>query len=72
MIDNLRDSVTSGPMFQEEGPTPSENNEKPKGDGRILGMSAIQRLIIALMLFMLTCVLGSLCLVLTQKVILPF
>jgi hypothetical protein len=72
MIDNLRDSVSSGPMFQDEGPTPPEDSGKPKRNFNLLGLTPVQRFVLALMLFLLTCVLGSLCQIVTQKVILPF
>ncbi len=39
---------------------------------RVLGMTAPQRFIVAVMLFMLVCVLGSLLLVVSEKVVLPF
>jgi hypothetical protein len=35
-------------------------------------MTAVQRFILALLLFMMTCVLGTGCLVLTGRIYLPF
>jgi hypothetical protein len=35
-------------------------------------MSAVQRFVLALLLFLMTCVLGAGCLVLTGRVYLPF
>lgn len=39
--------------------------------GNFLGMTAVQRFIIALMLFMLTCLLGTFCLLVTQRIAPP-
>ncbi len=40
--------------------------------GRFLGMTPFQRFIIIFLIFMLTCVLGSFCLLVTEKIIPPF
>lgn len=39
--------------------------------GNFLGMTAIQRFIIAVMLLMMTCLLGTFCLLVTQRIVLP-
>ena len=70
MLDDLRNSATrssdpqSQPPFAEER---SRRRSKP-----FLGMSAVQRFVLALLLFLMTCVLGAGCLVLTGRVYLPF
>jgi hypothetical protein len=73
MLDNLRDSATNSPFFSEEGPEqPEEEQEKEStGEKRFLGMTAVQRFIIILLLFFLTCVLGAFCLLVTGKMVLP-
>lgn len=73
MLDNLRDSATNSPFFSEEGPEPPEEEqpEESTGEKRILGMTAVQRFIIVLLLFFLTCVLGAFCLLVTGKIALP-
>lgn len=72
MLDNLRDSATNSPFFSESGPEPEEEQEhEATQERRFLGMTAIQRFIIVLMLFFLTCVLGAFCLLATGKIVLP-
>ena len=39
--------------------------------GNFLGMTAMQRFIIAVMLFMMTCLLGTFFLLVTQRIVLP-
>jgi len=39
--------------------------------GNFLGMTAMQRFIIAVMLLMMTCLLGTFCLLVTQKIVPP-
>jgi hypothetical protein len=82
MLDNLRkDSARS--MFEEDDADflfpdeePSEIPKRNKGislrpgangDGRFLGMTAPQRLIIAIMLMFAVCSLGAMCLLITGK-----
>lgn len=70
MLDELRNSATfqddDEPLFEEiEQPAPT-----PRG-GQLLGMTAPQRLVVALLLFFMVFVLGSFCLVITQRVVPP-
>ncbi len=46
--------------------------EPSPSSGRFLGMTPFQRFIIIFLLFMLTCVLGSFCLLVTERIIPPF
>jgi len=39
--------------------------------GNFLGMTAMQRFIIAVMLLIMTCLLGTFCLMVTQRIVLP-
>jgi hypothetical protein len=82
MLDNLRDD-SAGYMFEEDDADflfPEEEvSEVPKrtkrisfrlganGEGRFLGMTAPQRLIIAIMLMFAVCSLGAMCLLITGK-----
>ncbi len=72
MLDDLRNTA-SNPVDE---PTPEQGagHEPPRRRqrGSFLGMSASQRFVLVLLLFMMTCVLGAGCLVLTGKVYLPF
>ena len=70
MLDNLRDSASQSPLFQEE-PTPAQppdHGRKRQPDGRFMGMSPAQRFVVALIIFMMVCVLGTVFLLATQKI----
>lgn len=75
MLDNLRDDAASS--FYDEDTIPPEEATavvlpRRKPSGRLLGMTAIQRFIIAVMLMIAVCVSGSMCLLLTNKIGLIF
>ena len=74
MLDNLRDSASKSPFFQEEQSPPesSHDGQPNQPTNTFLGMTPIQRFILALLLFMMTCVVGSFWLLITEKIILPF
>jgi hypothetical protein len=74
MLDNLRETASQSPMFQDEQPSPpTESAPRPRRkSGTFLGMTAAQRFVIALILFMMVCVMGAFCLLITEKVVLPF
>ena len=74
MLDNLRDSASKSPFFQEEESPPETTTEsapKHSTGGVFLGMNALQRFILAIIVFMMTCVVGSFCLLITEKIVLP-
>jgi hypothetical protein len=54
----------------EAAPTPSRRRARRR-QGNFLGMTAPQRFIIAIMLLMMVCLLGTLCLLVTQKIYFP-
>jgi|YNPBryantNP2012_1023418.scaffolds.fasta_scaffold30418_2 hypothetical protein len=70
MLEDLRSSAASS--FYEEEPTESEEalEEHRRQRGPFLGMTAAQRFILALLLLMMTCVLGTFCLLVTEKMVL--
>ena len=75
MLDDLRNSAVE-PYKEESAPSgesvPPPRRRSRNPESHFLGMTAPQRLIIAIMLFMMVCLLGSFCLILTDKVWLPF
>ena len=71
MLDDLRSTASSTPEPSSDQTPLRETAQKDRG-GMFLGMTAGQRFIIAFMLFMISCVLGAGCLLLTGKVYLPF
>ena len=72
MIDNLRDDASAKPFYEEEAQfKPAEITSSPTRNGRFLGMTSFQRFVVALMLLFAVCALGSMCLLITQKIGIP-
>ena len=69
MLDDLRKQVDPS-AFEAESPEPAKKT--PQAERRILGMTAFQRFIVALLLLSIVCLLGITFLLVTQKVVLPF
>ena len=71
MFDDLRESAISS--YEEEikpvEESPPVKVEKPKKP--LLGMTPAQRFVVVLILFFMTCLLGSICLLVTEKIYLP-
>jgi hypothetical protein len=74
MFDNLRDDASPS-YFEEEVTVPPEEyvaslseTPKRKSSGKFLGMTARQRLIIALMMLIAVCTLGTMCLLFTGRI----
>jgi hypothetical protein len=67
MLDDLRDAD-----FVEEDEDYDELAPEPGPETQFLGMTPAQRFVIALMIFMMICILGSFFLLITEKVWLPF
>ncbi len=73
MLDDLRNSAT----FEEE-PEPIDEEvvgqplPRKRASQPFLGMTPVQRFVIALLLFLMSCVLSAFCLLLTESVYLPF
>ena len=66
MFNDLREQADSAPFDEEE---PERKPYRPPRP--FLGMSAAQRFVVAAMLFFITCVLGVLLLLATQRVVIP-
>lgn len=73
MFDNLREEVSAKPFNDDEDEAkyqPAAGTgyaERNRSSTRILGMTAFQRFVIVVMLFMATCVIGALFLLVTGK-----
>lgn len=68
MLDDLRGQSGSAPFYDDEGDSfqlPAAGARQP---GRFLGMTAPQRFVIAVMLMIAVCTLGSMCLLVTGKI----
>jgi hypothetical protein len=73
MIDNLREEASSKPFYEEEAQfKPAEISTPTPSNGRLLGMTPMQRFIISLMLMFAVCALGAMCLLITDKISVPF
>jgi len=75
MFDNLRDDANSSlyedddaELFPEEEVIAVASPPRRKTDGKLLGMTSMQRFIIATMLMIAVCALGTMCLLLTGKI----
>ncbi len=68
MLDEFREQAT----FDETAETDARHQPPAPPRGRFLGMTALQRLTIAIMLLALTCLFSALCLLVTQRVVPPF
>jgi len=71
MFDDLRESAVSSyeddlPVVEE---SPQIQPERPRKT--LFGMTAAQRFVVVLILFFMTCLLGSICLLVTEKIYLP-
>lgn len=68
MFDDLRRDADDT-SFEEETPVFIEPTPRKKP---FLGMLPWQRFVIALMLLFMTCILSAFCLLVTEKIVLPF
>lgn len=71
MLDDLRNSAASSFLEEEPAPIQTPPPRQQRTD-RLFGLTAPQRFVIVLLLFLMTCALGSFCLILTGRVALPF
>ena len=71
MLDDFRDEANASPYFEDEGTEYFEEVAPAPNRGKILGMTAGQRLIVAIMLFVMTCIVGSLALLVFEVVVPP-
>jgi hypothetical protein len=72
MFDNLREEA-SQPFYEEEEEAqfqPAAGTETPvrSSSSRFLGMTSIQRFVIAVLMMFAVCVIGALCLLVTEKI----
>jgi hypothetical protein len=75
MFDNLRDDASSSfyeeddnALFPEEVKAVAAVPRRKAGGNKILGMTSMQRFVIAMMLMIAVCTLGTMCLLLTGKI----
>ena len=68
MLDQFREEADSSLTFDDDGSNPYDAPPKRP----FLGMTPLQRFVVALMLLVITCVLSAFCLIVTGKIVLPF
>ncbi len=71
MLDDFRDEANASPYFKDESTEYFEEVPRGRSRGKFLGMTAAQRLVIAIMLFIMTCIIGSLMLLVFERIV-PF
>jgi len=71
MLDDFRDEANASPYFEDEGTEYFEETSTSRRRGKLLGMTAGQRLVVAIMLFVMTCIVGSLALLVFEIVVPP-
>ncbi|HSF80554.1 MAG TPA: hypothetical protein VLA49_04950 [Anaerolineales bacterium] len=70
MFDDLREQADASSFLdEEESQLPEVSSLGPR---HVLGMTPAQRFVIALMLLMAACILSVFCLLVTEKIVLPF
>lgn len=71
MLDNLRDQSSSSPFFQDEEPDiPELEPKRPAARRRrkqFLGMTPVQRFVMAFMLMLVVCLMGAMFLFVTGR-----
>ncbi len=70
MLDDLRDQADNAVFLEEDDLFDVEQGSI--GQTLFLGMTPVQRLIISVMLLMMVCILSTFCLLVTEKIALPF
>ncbi len=73
MLDDLRERANESEYNSEEGPTfEYKDIENPSVPQQLfLGMTPVQRFVIAVMLLLMVCILGTFFLLVTEKIYLP-
>jgi hypothetical protein len=73
MVDDLRGNDDGMDFLEEEEQDPFAFEEEEVAEQTLLlGMTPIQRFVIAVMILFMICLLSSFCLLVTEKITLPF
>jgi hypothetical protein len=73
MWEEFREEEQQAPYFQDDTPEVAEESAKPAPKSKgpfqepILGMTPVQRFLIAVMLFVTVCLLGTMFMIITEK-----
>ena len=72
MLDDLREQANSSFLDDFDDDSLDETSYEPLTPrGHFLGMKPAQRFVIAILLLFLTCLISTLCLLATEKIVLP-
>jgi len=71
MLDDLREQASDSDYFLEEEPVFEYKDNTHKSQNLFLGMTAVQRFVIAVMIMMMVCVMGTFLLLVTERIYLP-
>ncbi|RPI33705.1 MAG: hypothetical protein EHM70_05210 [Chloroflexota bacterium] len=71
MFDDLRQQADSS-FEEEEQDQGMETSRRVRPARNFLGMTPVQRFVIAVMVLMMTCILGSFCLLVSERIFVPF
>lgn len=74
MLDDLREQASESDFFEKEDSSAKYVDESETGlsPKLFLGMTPVQRLVIAIMILLMACVMGTFLLLVTEKVYFPF
>ncbi len=72
MLDEFRQQADAAFLSEPEQEKPPEAPVKAPSGGKFLGLTPIQRFLAVTMLLVLACLLSSLCLLATEKIVPPF
>lgn len=70
-LDEFREEAYASPYFEDDSEEYFDEIKPSSSRGRLLGMTPVQRLVIAIMLFIMTCIIGSLMLLVFEIVVPP-
>jgi hypothetical protein len=71
MLEEFREQADSADFSEEAGEETFEEVAPTRPASNFLGMTPLQRLVIAVMLLMIVCVLGTFFLIATDRIVLP-
>jgi hypothetical protein len=71
MLDEFREEANASPFFEDEPEEYFEEVGSYRQRKKILGMTAAQRLVIAIMILIMTCIVGGLMLLVFEIVVPP-
>ncbi len=72
MLDDLREQADNAAFLEDDADFFDVERSSSSIQALFLGMTPVQRLIISVMLLMMVCILSTFCLLVTERIALPF